>query len=250
MDLSAFFRSKQAAPNAASNAAHAANVNTNAVANQQTNASAAGNATVVKPGEVPGTTQTPANPLDVYRKLIENAANPTDNKTPAFTLDGKMLNEVSRTMDFTKGINPDLMQKAMGGDAQSMIALIQEVGRNTYEASLGHTTALTNTYLETRTPHEQARIDAAVKGGLTTQALHSIANYDHPVAKAELNRVATRMQAEHPDQSPAQIAQAAHEYLTNLSAALNPATASPGKDTNGQALEMDWGAYLTNTPVS
>lgn len=244
--LAQFFRPKQAAPSTA----HAASVTANAVANQQPDASAAGNAATPKSGEVPGTTQTPANPLDVYRKMVENAANPTDNKTPQFTLDSKMLSDVSRTMDFTKGIDPDLMQKAMGGDAQSMIALIQEVGRNTYEASLGHTTALTNTYLETRTPHEQARIDAAVKGGLTTQALHSIANYDHPVARAELNRVASRMQAEHPDQSPAQIAQAAHEYLTNLATALNPKTASPGKDTNGQALEMDWGAYLTNKPVS
>lgn len=192
-------------------------------------------------GKLPGDVA-PVNPLDAYKKMFDNAAKNSDIQAPSFKIDPKILGEVSNTMDFTKGVAPELMEKALAGDAKSLLAVIQSVGRNSYSASLEHATALTETHLGQRTDFESKRLDQGVKQHLTSNALSTAPNYNHPVVKNELNRVATHLSRENPDASPQEIASAAQQYIADLSAALNP----PKTKAQEQAAsgEMDWSQYL------
>ena len=186
------------------------------------------------------------NPFDSYKKLFDNAATKSDIQAPSFNLDPKVVAEVSSKMDFTKGINPELVQKATNGDASAMIGLIQEVGRNAYRASLEHTTKLTDTHLGQRSEFDSKRLQKGVREQLTNDALASSANLNHPVIKAELNRIAKQFAAsdEYADASPQEIANAAKKYLNDLHSAMNPEDPSKTKDGKDRPMEVDYMKYL------
>lgn len=193
-------------------------------------------------GEIPGSNPTPVNPLDIYSKMYEDANKSSDLQAPSFKLDPKVLGEVSSSMDFTKGVAPELLDKALAGDAKSLLAIMQSVGRNAYSASLEHTTALTETHLGQRADFDSKRVNQGVREQLTSNELSSAPNYSHPVVKAELNRVAGMFAKSNPDASPQQIAIAAQKHLTELSQALNPSK-SP-EQVAADSGEVDWSKYL------
>lgn len=189
------------------------------------------------------------NPLDIYQKVIDNARKAEPNKAPEFAIDGKVLEDVSSKMDFTRGVNPELLQKAMGGDAASMLEVIQQSGRAAYKASMEHNSTLTNAHLAQRLEFESKRINSGVKEQLTSDALKSAdnANFNHPVVQAELNRVANlfAQSAEYADASPAQVAKAAKDYLNSIYSAMNPAAPKDESNRGGDTKEMDYLQFLT-----
>lgn len=188
------------------------------------------------------------NPLDAYSKMFENASKNSGIQAPSFAIDPTVLNDVSSKMDFTKGINPELIQKATTGDANAMIQLIQETGRNAYRASLEHSTKLTDTHLGQRSEYENQRLQKGVKQQLTSDALssNSNTNFNHPVVKSELNRIAQGLanSTEFADASPQEIAKAAKKYFDDVYSAINPA--DPKKDSAGKPkpTEIDYAEYL------
>lgn len=199
------------------------------------------NPSVGADGKLPDGTGTPVNPLDAYKKMYEDANKSTDLVAPSFKIDPKVLGEVSASMDFTRGVQPELMEKALAGDTTALLGVIQAVGRSAYQASLEHGTALTETHLGQRGEYEGKRVDKGVRDQLTTNALSDAPNYSHPVVKAELNRVASMFAASNPDASPQQIAKAAQEHLQALSAALAPGATAAETSANAP---MDWSKYL------
>lgn len=197
-------------------------------------------------GQMPGTNQTPANPLDAYKKMFDNAANASGTAAPEFKLDPTVLSKVSSGMDFTKGVQPELVQKALAGDVASLMEVIKSVGQNSYRASIEHNTALTDSFINQRGAYEQQQLNSGVKQQLTQNELSNTPNYSHPVIKQELNRIAAQYARANPDASPQDIAKAAQTYINELHTAMNPATNQQGNNTQGGAGEMDWSKYLTS----
>jgi hypothetical protein len=196
-------------------------------------------------GKMPGSEPTNQNPLDVYKKMFENAAQGSEMEAPKFNLDPKVVGDVSRRMDFTRGINQETLQKATSGDVTALMDIIKTVGQNAYRASIEHNTALTDTFINQRSEYESKKIDSGVRKQLTSSALANTPNYQHPVVKAELNRIASQFAAANPDSSPQEVAEAAKKYIDDLQAALNPSAGKTegGADSGG---EMDWSKYLTS----
>lgn len=192
-------------------------------------------------GKMPGTDQTPVNPLDSYAKMFEDAAKNSGIQAPEFKLDDKVVDEVSSKMDFTKSIPPELMEKAMAGDAKAFLAVIQVTTQQAYKAAIQHGTSLTDTFLNQRSAYDQSRINSGVREQLTNQALSDSPNFDHPVIKQELNRIASQFARANPDASPQEIAAAAKKYWGDIAGALNPASPSnsPKKDQG-----FDWTKYM------
>lgn len=197
-------------------------------------------------GKMPGTGEPAVNPLDTYKKMFEDAAKNTDAVAPSFKLDEKVLSEVSSKMDFMKGIPPELLQKAQGGDAAAMMQMMQISNQNAYKAALEHSSALTDTYLNQRSTFEQSKINSGVREQLTHQALASTPNYDHPVIKAELNAKAAQFAKANPDLPPQEIAKAAQKYINDLYSAMNPVDPNKTADGKEKEKEMDWTKYLAS----
>lgn len=187
------------------------------------------------------------NPLDTYAKMFENASKNSDIQAPSFSIDQKILSEVSGKMDFMQHVSPELMQKATGGDVAALMQIMNEVGRGSYKAALDHTTKLTDTYLGQRTEFDTQRLSKGVKQQLTSNALSDNANYNHPVIKAELNRIASDFarSPEFADASPKQIAEAAKKYLDDLHSAMNPVDQTKTSSGKPKPKEIDYMKYIT-----
>lgn len=196
-------------------------------------------------GKMPTSKPSDENPLDVYTKLYDNANKAAPNEPPSFNLDPKVVADVASKMDFTKGIDPELVQRANTGDAGAMMQLIQEVGRNSYRASLEHATKLTDTHLGQRADYDTKKVQSGIKSQLTSDALSSSPNYNHPVIKAELNRIANQFanSQEYADATPSQIANAAKQYMNDIHAALNPSAKTQEQQQEEDG--MDWSKYLS-----
>lgn len=173
--------------------------------------------------------------------MFDTSATNSDIASPNFKLDQEVLTKVTNSMDFTKGVDPTLMEKALGGDAKSVMEVMQQVGRNSYRSSLEHTASLTDAHLTNRAAYEAQQLNKGVKTQLTQNELSSVPNYSHPVVKAELNRVAESFQRANPDATPPQVAKAAQKYMQDLQLALNP-NAPP--EEAGAGGSVDWTSYL------
>ena len=190
-------------------------------------------------GKMPGTDPNNQNPLDVYSKMFDTANNGSDLQAPSFKIDPKVLSDVSSKMDFTRGVNQEILAKATSGDTAALLDIIKTVGQNSYRAALEHNTALTDSYLTNRGDFDKKSLERGVKSQLTASELSSAPNYNHPVVKAELNRIASQFAAANPDASPQEVAKAAQKYIADLQNALNPTA-----KTESSEEEMDWSKYL------
>lgn len=200
-------------------------------------------------GKMAGTTNEPANPMDQYSKLWENATNQQDTP-PQFQLDPKVLQDVSGKMSFTDGVPQELMQRATSGDMTALVEMMNFVGQNAYKMSLQHGSALTDRFVAARSDFDSKSLAPKVKGELTNAALSNLPNFNHPVVKQQLRDTANRLQAQNPDASPQQIADMAKQYISDLASAIggnqNNQQGS-GQNSNGSAQqnETDWDAYLS-----
>lgn len=198
-------------------------------------------ATTDAAGKMPGTNTMPENPLDAYAKMFDNAAKNSGIQAPDFALDPKLVNDVASKMDFTKEIPPEMMENALKGDVKALLGVIQATSQNAYKAALSHGTALTDTFVKNSAEYNNKQLKSGVRGELTTQALSDAPNFDHPVIRQELIRVAEQFAKANPDAPPQEIAASAKQYMTDIASALNPkAPAKP--EANG---ERDWMKYLS-----
>jgi hypothetical protein len=188
-----------------------------------------------------GATNTPVNPLDAYSKMYDNTNKATPEVAPTFALDNETVGKVTNSLDFTKSVPAELMTKALAGDAQALIEAMNHVGRGAYQTSLQHQSMLTDKFVGSRLDFEGKQLGSKVKSELTSSALSSAPNYQHPVVKAELNRIANMLQQQHPDATPQQIAESAQKYLMDLNGALTPQSQQQQQSKE----EFDWASYLT-----
>lgn len=199
------------------------------------------------PDNTNGNNQNPANPLDSFAKIFDNANKVDDdpNKAPKgppkFELDPKILGEVASKLDFTQGINPELMQKATSGDVQSMVAVMQEVGRNAYRASLEHSSRLSDSYLNGRFQFEAGNMGNLVKQHMTNNSIASNPALKHPLIKQEVTRLASLMSKspEYADSSPEQLQDMALQYITSLAEAANSTNKSQEPAPNAGLVDWD-----------
>ncbi len=197
----------------------------------------------------PTSPRTHANPLDVYSKILDNANKGDANLPPVFDIPEVELDKVVNGLDFTSIVPAEVLEKAVaGGDPKAFMEVLTLATRQAYKTAIQHGTKLTEAQFGQRLSYEDKRIQDAIKGGLVSNSLSSVNNYDHPVARKELNRVAAEMAIQFPDKSPQQIADASRDYLQQLAASItSPTVPLPGEHIapDGQKLEFDWGDYLS-----
>lgn len=191
-------------------------------------------------GQMPGTQQVPANPLDSYAKLWDDSTRKPE-AAPTFTLDSKVLGEVAAAQDFSKSVPAELMAKATSGDAAAMTQAMNIMAQQAYLHAMQHGSTLTDKFVNAHTAHSMKGVDGQVRSVLTQQALADTPNYSHPVVRQEFTRIANQFQSANPDHSPQQVAEAAKTYMQEIYNATNPT--SQAKST--EPVATDWEKFIT-----
>jgi len=183
---------------------------------------------------------TPVDPLAPFAKMYDT---PTQQDTaPQFALDNAALTAAAGSLNFMQGVDPAIMQRAEAGDSKAIMQLIEHAGRQAYQSALSHSSTLTNKFTEAREAFNNKGFSGKVKSELTVNAMTGMANFDHPVVRKELIKVAQDIQRQHPDASPQEVATRAKEYITELSRAVNPSSTTP--QSKGTQQSTDWDAFF------
>lgn len=225
------------APAANSSPASAENQNNN-MRFQAPVAPAAQNNQAAPQAQTPPANAQPADPLAMFSKMYENTATP--EAPPAFKLDSAQLQTVANSQDFTKNIDPALLQRATSGDSGALLEVIQATSRNAYSAALEHNSKLTEGFVTAREGFADKGFTGKVKNELTVAALTGTQNFSNPVVKRQLVEVAKQLQKQHPDAAPEEIAQLSRDYITQLADAINPPSqASQQAQRKNQGTDWD-----------
>jgi hypothetical protein len=178
-----------------------------------------------------------ADPLAPFAKMYDTSKTP--DAPPQFALDGAALETAAKSLNFMQGVDPALMQKAQSGDSAALLQLIEHTGRMAYQSALSHSSTLTGKFTEAREAFNNKDFSGRVKSELTVNAMTGMANFNHPVVRKELIKVAKDMQSQHPDASPQEVAEMAKTYITELSRAVNPTSSQNSSKNEPQATDWD-----------
>lgn len=200
------------------------------------------------------------DPLAIYANLFDNKQNGEgDNAAPTFALSPEELNKVASSMDFTKGADPEVLQKLSEGDLSVLPALLNHVGQQAYSQALNHGTALTDKFVGQYSEHQMKQVAPMVRDQLTNNALNDTTgeqtlDLSNPVVQNAVKQTATLLQQRNPTMAPSQVAEMAKKYHIELAAQMLGAngdalsqlpTVHKQQQEQQQAQETDWDDYLT-----
>lgn len=206
------------------------------------------------PGTIPGQNQQQGNSngqetqntLAPFTKLWENPKQGEQGVAPKFQLDPTMLNDISGSMKFLDGMNPQILQAVQQGDANGIIQMVEYVARNVYKTGLQHNSALTDTFVNAHSKFNSKDIAPQVRGQLVSQELAKIPNYNNPAVKTTVDRVAQQVQRQNPEASPAEVAEMTRGYFTAAMSAMGFGGEQGQQNQPGssQGQEPDWVKWL------
>lgn len=158
---------------------------------------------------------------------------------PLFSLKPEDVQAAASKLDFTSNINPELAQKALGGDAAALMEMINTATRTAFVASTLNGANMMNDGFGR---HGRA-IDAALPDRLKTHALTNARSEDpvlsHKAAQPILRGMMLTIKQNNPHLSAEQVQTAAEAYVRGLGEAF-----SMGKkvevDKQTAAEETDW----------
>lgn len=197
---------------------------------------------------------TPPNPLDIYGKMFETTKDDGDTPSaPSLSLDSKVLSEVTNQLDFTKGIDPEMLQKLQSGDLSSLPDMLNAVARQAYSTAMQHNSALVDKFVSQRSDYDAQRIAPTVRDALTQSKLStSVEGLDFPGMKQQLTDVASKLAKAYPDATPDWVAEQAQAYMRESAARVMGLTpemiaqlqSMQQQQTTKKASEVEWDKYF------
>lgn len=187
--------------------------------------------------------------LDIFQSLLNNAANAKPEVAPEFKLDADVLNKAASQLNFTQGIAPELMQKAMAGDAEAFLQVINQSNQNTFKTAVSTIGQLSGEHTKQALGHQQSQL----KKDFTMQmATSGIDLNTHPVVKEQVVTNAKLLAAQYPDADPKLIREQAialtletsKEFMRAMGMQVidpkNPDSVAQVKEQQQTAGETDW----------
>lgn len=198
------------------------------------------------------------SPLDQFSKLWEDSANSEggegDNPNALFKLDPKKLGEAVSKIDFTKNIDPALVESALKGDSKALSQVINSAAQGAFGQALVSASQLVESGISKRMEKITGDIDARVKAlGVQSQLRAKNAAFSHPSVKPLVGMIQERFAAQHPNASAEELHDYSVKYLTQLANIINPSKQSDGNNDGaggGNDGEQDFSKYFENTPAS
>lgn len=157
---------------------------------------------------------------DVFKLAQDNAskaANPLEQ--PLFELDPAKFKERVGQMDFAAGLAPEMVQKAMGGDAQAFMEVLNAVGRKSYAEAVQIGTRLTEAGVNQRVQQLQSVLPTTLRSEQVRSHLagsEQSAALLHPSVAPVLQQVQQQFESAYPQASAADISKMVVNYFGTM----------------------------------
>lgn len=152
-------------------------------------------------------------------KADPNNTQVTPSLVPSFNLDHKGLMESASKVNFVSHIQPELVAKAMAGDAEAFLSVINQASQFGYASATATTGELVKQSLGKA---QNVLQDSVLPSALRQQAISQALNESNPVFQSPavapmLGMLKTQLAAKYPTASPQEIAAHATQYLAGMS---------------------------------
>jgi hypothetical protein len=195
-----------------------------------------GNAVV--PAAAPGTEGTPplkdtgipknldkTATIDNFNALWDQPA--ADKQTPDPSvfkrpnLDPAKLQETFSKMNFVGSVDPQLAAKALAGDSEAFMQVLNSVGQAAFQTSFKAMDGYTGRMFDSYDQSVNARIPKVVGDLESRQLLQSNEGLNHPAVQPLVESVRQQFRQRYPDASPQEIANAANAYFKQVAKFVN-----------------------------
>lgn len=199
----------------------------------------------------------PSSPLDVFTDMFtmkaDSGAAPKDPfSEPLFNLDPKKLGEATGKMEFTRGIDPALVQKALQGDAASFLGILNTVSRNAFTAALSTTVGMTERGFGSFKERYDNTLDGRFRDYQVNSMVSSNPALKHPAAAPVISGIKQMIASQNPNMAPAEVQSQAEAYFLAMGKAMGSlgdgnGTGAQGGDKGGKgAAEPDYSMFLSS----
>jgi len=196
-----------------------------------------------KPAEDP-----PVNPLDTFKDMFtitedDRKKAPADPfADPLLNFDPKKFGEAATKMNFAKAVNPELAQKALSGDANALMQVINSAAQSSFVASAQVLSGILEQAISKNNGRLNATLDSKFRNmqlGYTSPENPAL---KHPAAQPLVEAIKATIAAKNPQLSPSEVTKQAENYFGVLSESFTKAGAPPAKGDSSEA--MDWTKFL------
>ena len=185
-------------------------------------------------------------PLDEYSKIYDNKETPQGQQVPdvlAATI-GE-FNTAAGKLDFTRGIDPALAEKALGGDPESLLLMMNNVARNAFAQSSYSSSQITKNALDTRMEGVTKSLPEMLRKQQANAGLiDNNSNLSHPAVQPIVHAVQAQIAKQFPEATAAELQAHTMKYMQSVGTLFNPSTEAGGN--TGQLPEGDTGEGWTD----
>jgi hypothetical protein len=209
-----------------------------------------GGTTTLNPAD-PNSLSGSVDPLDAFKDMFtiteddQKKRAPDPFADPLLNFDVKKFGEASGKMDFLKGVSPEVITKALGGDVQAFSAVVNRAVQSSFVASAQVFSGI----LEQAIKKNNGRWDSSLSDRFNKLQLSSLRPENpalqHPAAQPMLEAIKSTIASKDPTLRPDEVAKKAEEYLgTFAEAFLNKGKSGKSQEDLNNPGEIDWSAFL------
>lgn len=157
---------------------------------------------------------------DLWKTPAVDPKAPVDPLTqPLLSYDPAKFATEARKMNFTQGLDPALITKALGGDAQALMDVINHSTQNAFISASQLSTNLVEGAAKTNNSRLEPRFEKQFKEFMLTQSRTEDPVMQHPAVAPMLDLAKRQLLSQHPDWNAQQVHQAAEQYVTEFATA-------------------------------
>ncbi|HEY9662173.1 MAG TPA: hypothetical protein V6C65_27275, partial [Allocoleopsis sp.] len=161
--------------------------------------------------------QNPQNPLDPFMDLFKPQPGANQNQNQDQPIFGKVnpeqLQEQVSKMNFASSIDPTLAQKALGGDMQAFMDVLNGVARNAFSSSLQMSQNMVEHGVKTGTDRFGQSLDSRFRDYEVRNQTADIPALQHPIGQAMLQSLKTQIATNNPRLSAKDVHQKAVDMM-------------------------------------
>ena len=175
----------------------------------------------------PATSDAPASPLDVYNEMFKNDdkadADQVDPNAPLFEIDPEKMQAAVSKLNFVEAEGmQDLAARALNGDTQAFMEVLNTVGRQAYSRAAQLSGHLADKTARAARESSDKSIPDVVRNIMTKQHTSELNPvFKHPAMEPMVDALRTQFQRRMPDAAPSEIAGYVNKYLTDISSELS-----------------------------
>lgn len=194
------------------------------------------------------------SPLDTFKDIFTIKQNVDANGNPVQVVDPlsqplvnpdpEQMKAAVAKMNFAGSVTPELAQKALQGDVQSLMQMLNSVGQNAFLAAMSAQGPIINSAFRTNNERFSAALPDHVRNVQIKQAVPENPVLKHAAAAPILEAVKAQVAATNPSLSPTEVARHAENYFNVLAQDMVNNDPSRPKPSTALPANQDWSSFF------